>query len=312
MLFRSSAVRRQVTLNVTAQDASYLDFGVAGSQGTCVGDSGGPAFHTFSDGVTRQVGVLSGGSSQCGEASDVRVDIHAAFVDQWLADKEPAVCGADGRCQTGCMPVDADCNCAADGQCSSACPDVLADPDCPRDCVSNGLCATQMCPVADTDCVANFGACSADEQCKERHCVGDPQSTGRYCTTGCATAADCPSNAQCSAGVCILTQRPMAFLGDACTAGLTRCESGAVCSGPKGSATTCRPACMAHDACLEGSQCVDGEGNTRFCYAGGASMPADAGQAGGVTGGCTQAGVSIAWFSLLGLLSLAKSRRRLC
>lgn len=86
---QSSAVRRQITLNVTAQNDSYIDFGVAGSQGTCVGDSGGPAFHTFSDKVTRQVGLLTGGSSQCGQASDVRVDLHAAFIDEWLRDKEP-------------------------------------------------------------------------------------------------------------------------------------------------------------------------------------------------------------------------------
>jgi|CXWL01.1.fsa_nt_gi hypothetical protein len=310
----SSAIRRQITLNVTGQDANYIDFGVAGSQGTCVGDSGGPAFHTFSDNVTRQVGVLSGGNSQCGEASDVRVDIHAGFIDQWLSDKEPPICGADGRCQTGCMPVDMDCNCAADGQCTVACPDVLSDPDCPRDCVSNGICATQACPRADTDCVANFGGCTTHEQCAERHCVSDPQNPARYCTTGCTVPSDCPSNAQCTSGVCLLKQRPTGVLGDDCVVGLTLCETGTVCTGPIGGVTICRPACGAQDACPQGTMCADGQGGARFCYSGGSvMMAADAGTVPEVAGkvGCSQAGVSIGWLALFGLLSLALSRRRL-
>ncbi len=149
-----SGTRRSVTLTASNTRSGYFDLGSSGTAGTCVGDSGGPSFHTFGDGVERAVGLHSFGSSACGDGTDVRIDGFAAFVDAYVAEKEPNACGSDGFCQSGCTPSDPDCLCAADGTCNPACPDLLADPDCPPDCVANGVCSKQPCPVPDPDCDA--------------------------------------------------------------------------------------------------------------------------------------------------------------
>ena len=161
-----SGTRHSVTVAVTGVSSDTFDLGVSGSSGICVGDSGGPSLFTFGDGVERAVGVHSYGSGSCGDGTDMRVDVFTAFADQWLADKEPNHCGADGTCMEGCTPADPDCACAGDGVCNAACPDLLADPDCPPDCVANGVCSTQPCPVPDPDCAPDppkpaSGGCSA-------------------------------------------------------------------------------------------------------------------------------------------------------
>jgi V8-like Glu-specific endopeptidase len=147
-----SGTRHTVTVTVTGVSGTTFSLGVSGSAGTCVGDSGGPSFHIFPDGIERAVGLHSYGSASCGDGTDDRIDPFAPFVDQWLADEEPNHCGSDGTCMEGCTPADPDCACAPDGVCNAACPDLLADPDCPPDCVANGVCAKQMCPVPDPDC----------------------------------------------------------------------------------------------------------------------------------------------------------------
>jgi hypothetical protein len=66
--------------------------------GTCYGDSGGPTFMTFEDGVEVVVGVTSRGSldafgreEPCGSGVSiaVRADSHAAFLDDFVARYEP-------------------------------------------------------------------------------------------------------------------------------------------------------------------------------------------------------------------------------
>jgi len=147
-----SGTRHTVTVTVTSVNGNTYDLGQSGTAGTCVGDSGGPSFHVFSDNVERAVGLHSYGSGACGDGTDDRLDVFASFVDQWLTDQEPNRCGSDGFCMEGCTPADPDCACAGDGVCNAACPDLLADPDCPPDCVANGKCAVQACPVPDPDC----------------------------------------------------------------------------------------------------------------------------------------------------------------
>lgn len=147
-----SGTRHTVTVTVTAVNGNTFDLGQSGTAGTCVGDSGGPSFHLFSDNVERAVGLHAYGSGSCGDGTDERLDVFTSFIDQWLADEEPDECGSNGVCMPGCTPVDPDCLCAGDGVCNAACPDLLADPDCPPDCVANGKCATQACPVPDPDC----------------------------------------------------------------------------------------------------------------------------------------------------------------
>lgn len=310
----SSGTRRTVDTPVTSVGSDTFNLGVNGVVGICNGDSGGPSFYRFPDGVQRLVGIHSGGTGgACGDGVDVRVDRQSAFLDAWLSVKDPPPpgCGADGQCATGCPAVDPDCPCAADGQCTSACSDATLDPDCPVDCGANGVCAQVPCPRNDADCIAPGLACTSDALCAQRLCVVDPATLERYCSQACSAAAPCPSGLVCDANAtCLKPGGPTTPVGDPCTAGVTRCEPQTVCSGRLGGASTCRPACAVGDVCPEGTSCVDGLNSARYCDTpvpvavdGGTSKePAD------LKGGCgaTASGPSF------GLALLALAALRLC
>lgn len=88
--------------SVDPEDVNGLEEGELATSndpaGTCYGDSGGPTFMTFSDGVEVVVGVTSRGSldafgreEPCGSGVSiaVRADSHAAFLDDFVARHEP-------------------------------------------------------------------------------------------------------------------------------------------------------------------------------------------------------------------------------
>jgi MYXO-CTERM domain-containing protein len=303
-----------VNLFFNQVDAWHLYLGDGSGKGVCHGDSGGPSFHTFNDGVERLVGVHSYTQTEaCTDGADVRVDRYAGFIDQWFADKEGPSCGSDGQCVQGCAPVDPDCVCQADGQCNPQCPDLGLDPDCPADCGSNGICARESCPVVDPDCVAEGSACTDQNQCQARLCIGDPQHSAYYCSRPCASSADCPATMECLAGanVCRYAQAPTRNPGESCVPGQDFCSGGTVCSGPAQGGDTCQASCTSDAQCPGDATCEPGAGGVDYCQA--PYVPPTvlrrAQPEGEVASGCSAVGGGSPW-ALLGLLGLGALRTR--
>jgi hypothetical protein len=258
------------TVDLTLRDVSErnLLLGDQVQRGICHGDSGGPTFMTVSDGVERLIGVHSFTRTQdCLDGADTRLDRTLVFIQAWLQEKEAPSCSEDGRCKEGCEQPDLDCFCQADGRCTAACPVPARDPDCPRDCGPTGICAAELCPVPDPDCIIERGVCSADEQCRARRCVVDPAHRP-YCSTACAADADCPGDMRCDATrqACLfrpLTQVPR---GSRCSLGQNVCSGGAVCTGLSAQATSCAPLCRASSDCATGLTCDPGFDGQLHCH----------------------------------------------
>jgi uncharacterized protein (TIGR03382 family) len=258
-------VKREVTYTVRQVGPYTIESGATGKQ-TCSGDSGGPGLMVLPGETTEKVvGVVSYGDENCAiEGYDGRVDVAAAWIKAQMARWEQPTCATDGACVPGCTPVDQDCACVADGQCSAACTDLTKDPDCPRDCVRNGVCAQADCPVADPDCVAVGGACTAAVFCRERLCVSDSQHPQPYCTKTCAGAADCPSGMECAAGTCRFPLKPERQLLETCSPSTDYCVS-SICTGPVGGLTRCVASCVSSADCPSGSVCEAGADSRRYC-----------------------------------------------
>jgi V8-like Glu-specific endopeptidase len=88
--YTSFGIKMEVDLPVVKVDP--LQFTIDDDQdtkGICNGDSGGPSFHTFGDGVERIVGVHSHTEvDACLGGVDVRVDAHIDFIGQAIAQLE--------------------------------------------------------------------------------------------------------------------------------------------------------------------------------------------------------------------------------
>lgn len=170
-------LKRETTATVADLYENQFVFYEVG-QGTCNGDSGGPAFASAG---TEEVLVGIHSLSDCESFGvDERVDSHRDdFILPYIANDPVPTCATDGFCASGCPDVDLDCPCAADGFCPMACTNVASDPDCDPACAQNGDCV-QGCPNPDPDCAAS---CSANGVCEE----------------GCASDPDCDP---CAAGGC--------------------------------------------------------------------------------------------------------------
>jgi uncharacterized protein (TIGR03382 family) len=84
-----SGVRRSVDLIFDSIQSRTFYLGDQTQHGVCHGDSGGPSFHTFPDGVERLVGVHSfTARTDCLLGGDTRVDAFAPFIQGWLTDKD--------------------------------------------------------------------------------------------------------------------------------------------------------------------------------------------------------------------------------
>ncbi|MFZ5467924.1 MAG: trypsin-like serine protease [Myxococcota bacterium] len=306
-----SGVRRTVDLTFRQVSSTHIWLGDGQGKGVCHGDSGGPSFHTFSDGVERLVGIHSFTATEaCTDGADIRIDAYQSFVSQWLAEKEAPTCAEDSRCVPGCTPIDQDCACAADGQCTAACQNLTKDPDCPVDCVANGVCSLFACPTPDIDCVPEGGRCGSELQCSSRQCVSDPQHPGFYCSRPCTQNDQCPSGLECTGGVCTYVQLPTVEPGTTCTQGQQHCTGGTVCAGLTASSTRCLAPCVADTDCVGPATCVDGHNGVKYCAD--TSRPwvvlQRAKLEGRAPAGCASVGTEPLW--ALGLVALQALRRR--
>jgi V8-like Glu-specific endopeptidase len=285
-----------------------FDFGSAGKS-TCHGDSGGPAFITFGDGVERTIGVTSGHTGGCGANFDTRVDFYQSTVRSWMAVTEAVSCGADGRCDSSCVPADPDCACQTDGVCTPGCAGAAGDADCQSTCGRDGICSAFACAAPDPDCQVLGGPCGRAEQCGGRVCLTSPQHDDvTYCSRQCSASAACPSGFDCVAGVCHFAMQPVAAQFEPCTVGVTfcggpeyRCAAVASDSTPR-----CRHACFESDDCDPGSTCTTKlSALTEGVCVANITLPVLAAQ--GPAAGCEVAGGPAAW-GLAVLLLLRRLR----
>lgn len=191
--------------------------------GTCNGDSGGPQFYRFGDGVERVIGVTSYGIGGCAGTSGAhRVDPYDAWIRAQIALVDPPSCALDYRCVAGCPGADPDCPCAADdGGCSALCSDPASDPQCPLGCGAGDTCV-HACPAPDPDC--------GDPCVAESHCIEDCPTRDPDCPAPRPAGAACATDFDCAGGVLCLTSAP-------------------------GEVSVCTPTCDAATICAPGLEC---------------------------------------------------------
>jgi MYXO-CTERM domain-containing protein len=165
---------------------------------TCVGDSGGPGL-VMRDGVERVATVTSYGDNDCnGFSASTRVDVHAGWIAQMVAEHDPPACVADQRCvERGCPSADPDCPClSGDGYCSGLCGDTDSDSDCPEGCGGGGVCVRgPACPLPDPDC---GDPCLEEGHCLETCAVRDPDCAApKESGDDCSVDFDCQPGAKC-------------------------------------------------------------------------------------------------------------------
>ena len=221
-----TGTKRTVDLSIRQLTADLISLGNFVDKGICHGDSGGPTFHDFGDGVERLVGVHSfTRADDCLDGADTRIDARAPFVLQWLADKEEN-CGPNLVCAVGvCLPVDPDC-----GSLGGAC-------DAPYQCRG------RQC-INDAQHVGKY--CS-------RSCLTDGD---------CTPALSC----DVARGLCQLNQLPAARPGEPCIPSATFCTSGSVCNGPSAALGHCSQPCARTLDCVAGQACQVGFGGGKVCF----------------------------------------------
>jgi V8-like Glu-specific endopeptidase len=143
-------------------DSNLLCFSQADDKGTCLGDSGGPAFATV-DGQRTVVGVTSFGDEQCAEfGAETRVDIEETF----LTTQAPDLAG-----------------------CSR-------DADCPL----RRTCFARKC-IAEPFTPTGLGTiCTSATDCESTQCAESSQD-GKRCSMLCTANDDgtCPDGFECLA-----------------------------------------------------------------------------------------------------------------
>ena len=142
----------------------------------------------------------------------MRVDKHAAFIDTWLAEKEPAQCGSDGRCVANCIPDDADCtadgmSCTDAAQCSGRVCASYCTRACSVDaqCRSGMSCVSNQCSTMARPTALRGGECSLGiTRCEEGTVCTAPDGSPTICRQAClsndAGVDQCPAGAACTIG----------------------------------------------------------------------------------------------------------------
>ncbi|MFL5357858.1 S1 family peptidase [Archangium sp.] len=174
----SMGQRRSGTARVTAVEAGT--FSIVASPGmSCGGDSGGPLF-LEAEGAEHLVGVTSYGDTTCTRGTNMRVDVHTAFIQAILDDVarapptrppfEPAVDACTARCQGhGDCPLGMACVTGSDGEKRCAVAGLEAGrfgADCTgsdgeRLCVKAGGTCRAWLPCDEPEPEARGGGCSA-------------------------------------------------------------------------------------------------------------------------------------------------------
>ena len=221
-----TGTRRTVDLTIRQLTPELISLGNFVDKGICHGDSGGPTFHTFGDGVERLIGVHSfTRADDCLDGADTRIDAKANFVLQWLSEFEES-CAANFVCAVGaCVPVDPDCV-------------ALGQP-----CNASWDCRGRQC-VSDAQHPENY--CS-------KTCASDADCTGGL---RCDTLR----------AVCQQPQLPTARPTEPCLPGATFCLSGAVCNGPTPELARCSQPCTRTLDCLAPQTCRTGFLGTNACF----------------------------------------------
>ncbi len=220
-----SGIKRTVDLTIRQLSADLISLGNSIDKGICHGDSGGPTFHTFADGVERVVGVHSFTRTEaCVDGADTRVDAYAPFILQWLADRENE-CATNGVCAVGACPA----------------PDL--------DCVAEGGACTGVFQCQGRECVA-------DPQHREPYCA-------RSCHTDpdCRPGFTC----DVARGLCQFVQLPEVRPGEPCTPEATFCTQGMVCDGASPGRASCRKPCTMTGQCPNPQRCQAGFSGRLVC-----------------------------------------------
>ena len=221
-----TGTRRTVDLTIRQLSPELISLGNFVDKGICHGDSGGPTFHTFGDGVERLIGVHSfTRSDDCLDGADTRIDAKVDFVLQWLSEFEEN-CGGNDVCAVNvCVPVDPDCV-------------PLGQP-----CTAAWQCRGRQC-IVDPQHPAPY--CS-------KSCTGDADCTG---------GLRCDS----TRALCLQPQLPTSRPTEACLPGATFCLSGSVCNGPTLEEARCSQPCTRTVECLAPQTCRTGFTGTNGCF----------------------------------------------
>ena len=199
---------RELDNTVASVGAGAISIG----DGVCEGDSGGPSFFTFSDGVERVVGVHSHTrGDDCTNGTDSEVDTYTDFIEAYLTAHD-SPCSADRVCNNGC-PSDPDCAtigsaCTAPSDCASgSCiadaqhADTYCSTTCSvtADCGGDLICRTSQCQKAQLPW-ARLGESCADTVAvciTGFDCVNMSNGT-QICWEQCTQDSDCATGQTCS------------------------------------------------------------------------------------------------------------------
>ncbi len=167
--------RRSGTARVTAVEAGAFSIAVAPGM-SCGGDSGGPSFLEV-DGTERVVGVTSYGDPSCTRGTNMRVDVHAAFVQTILDEVartpptrppfDPSVDACTAQCESHAdCPLGMACvtrpgggkSCAVAGLEAGRFGESCTGPEGERLCVKAGEACRLWLPCAEAG--TSGGGCS--------------------------------------------------------------------------------------------------------------------------------------------------------
>jgi V8-like Glu-specific endopeptidase len=169
--------RRSGTARVMAVEAGSYSIGVAPGM-SCGGDSGGPSFLEV-DGTERIIGVTSYGDLTCTRGTNMRLDVHGAFLQTILDEVartpptrptfDPTVDACTTRCQGHAdCPLGMACVAGPEGEKSCAVAGLEAgrfgedctEPDGDRLCVKTGETCRLWLPCAEAEAEVSGGGCA--------------------------------------------------------------------------------------------------------------------------------------------------------
>lgn len=196
-------IKRSVALSIRQISPELISLGNFTDKGICHGDSGGPTFHTFPDGIERLVGVHSfTRSPDCLDGADTRIDAYVPFVLEWLWEKE-------GGCGAYCVALGQPCETAF--QChTQVCISDVQHPSsyCSGPCNTDGDCLTgwecdatrHVCQMSQRPEVSPNEACILGETfCLNDFVCSQSGSTSAHCRKRCTQNAECFEGQRCLA-----------------------------------------------------------------------------------------------------------------